>query len=47
MKTKTELYTNERQIILNKIFKILDINDDPGGNTFFLKNLDNDEKKQN
>ena len=45
MKTKTELYTEERQIILNKIFEILDINDE--NNNFFLKDLDNDEKKQN
>ena len=45
MKTKTELYTDERQIILNKIFEILNIND--SNNTFFLKDLDNDEKKQN
>ena len=45
MKTKTELYTNERQIILNKIFEILNIND--SNNTFFLKDLDNDEEKQN
>jgi hypothetical protein len=47
MKTKTELYKEERLNILNKIFEILDINNDPGGNTFFLKDLDNDEKKQN
>jgi hypothetical protein len=45
MKKKTELYTDERQIILNKIFEILDINED--NNTFFLRDLDNDEKKQN
>jgi hypothetical protein len=48
MKTKTELYANERQIILEKIFEILNIipGDDSESNTFFLKDLDNDEKKQ-
>jgi hypothetical protein len=45
MKTKTELYTNERQIILNKIFEILDINEN--NNTFYLGDLDADEEKQN
>jgi hypothetical protein len=45
MKTKTELYANERQIILEKIFEILDINEN--NNTFYLKDLDNDKKKQN
>ena len=45
MKNKTELYINERQIILEKIFEILNIDD--SNNTFFLKDLDNDENKQN
>ena len=45
MKSKTELYTIERQIILDKIFEILNIND--SNNIFFLKDLDNDENKQN
>jgi len=45
MKTKTILYTEERQIILNKIFEILDINEN--NNTFYLYELDSDEKKQN
>ena len=44
MKTKTELYTNERQIILEKIFEILNINEN--NNTFYLGDLDNDDKKQ-
>ena len=44
MKTKTELYTNERQIILDKIFKILNINEN--NNTFYLSDLDKDEEKQ-
>ena len=46
MKTNIELYTTERLNILNKIFEILDINEN-NNNTFFLKDLDNDEKKQN
>ena len=48
MKSKSELYTNERQIILEKIFEILNVipgND--SSNTFFLKDLDNDDKIQN
>ena len=45
MKNKTELYINERQIILEKIFEILNIDD--SNNTFFLKDLDNDDNKQN
>ena len=45
MKNKTELYINERQIILEKIFEILNIDD--SNNTFFLKDLDNDNNKQN
>jgi len=45
MKTKTELYTNERQIILDKLFEILNINEE--NNTFFLGDLDNNETKQN
>ena len=42
---KSELYTEERQIILNKILEILNINKE--NNSFFLKDLDADEKKQN
>ena len=45
MKTKTELYTEERLNILNKIFEILNINDK--NNIFYLYELDADEKKQN
>jgi hypothetical protein len=45
MKTKTELYTNEQQIILNKIFEILNI--DENNNTFYLSDLDADEEKKN
>ena len=45
MKTKTELYTEERLNILNKIFEILDINEN--NNTFYLGDLDADENKQN
>ena len=45
MKTKTELYTNEREIILYKIFDILNINEN--NNTFFLGDLDSDQKIQN
>ena len=45
MKTKTDLYTKEREIILYEIFKILNINEE--NNTFYLKDLDDDEDKQN
>lgn len=45
MKTKTELYTNEREIILYKIFDILNINEN--NNTFSLGDLDSDQKIQN
>jgi hypothetical protein len=45
MKTKTELYTEERQIILNKILEILNINNE--NKLFYLYELDADVKKQN
>ena len=45
MKTKTDLYTKEREIILDKLFQILNINEK--NNTFFLGDLDADEDKQN
>ena len=45
MKPKTDLYTKEREIILHKLFKILNINEE--NNTFYLKDLDDDEDKQN
>ena len=44
MKTKTKLYTNERKIILYKIFDILNIYEN--NNTFFLGDLDSDQKIQ-
>ena len=45
MKTKTELYMNERQIVLEKLLEILNINDK--NKIFYLYELDNDKKKQN
>ena len=42
---KSELYTNERQIILEKILEILNISEE--NNTFFLHDIDYDDKKQN
>jgi len=50
MKTpKSDLYIIERELILNNIFNILNIfqNDLKNDNTFFLHELDYDEKKQN
>ena len=42
---KSELYTNERQMILEKLLEILNITEE--NNTFFLYEIDSDEKKQN
>ena len=42
---KSELYTTERQIILEKILEILNISEE--NNTFFLHDIDSDDKKQN
>ena len=44
MKTNTELYINERKMILDKIFQILNMPEE--NKIFFLKDLDKDEKKQ-
>ena len=44
MKLKTEIYSEERLILLNKLFEILNINDK--NNTFFLSDLDKDLEKQ-
>ena len=44
-KTKIELYTKEQEILLNKIFEILNI--DEHNNSFFLGDLDKDKDKQN
>jgi len=41
---KSELYTNERQIILEKILEILNISEE--NNTFFLHDIDSDDKKK-
>jgi len=42
---KNDMYTKEREVILNKIFEILNINEN--NNTFFLSDLDSDKKIQN
>jgi len=42
---KSDKFTNNQFDILNKIFDILDINDN--NNTFFLSDLDNNIKLQN
>jgi len=45
MKSKDELYVENRIHILNKLFIILNINEN--NNTFFLADLDRDIDKQN
>ena len=47
MKKKSELYTNERQIIFNKILEILNISESDKNKTFTLSYLDNNVKIQN
>jgi hypothetical protein len=44
-KKKSELYNEERQLILNKILEILNINEN--NKTFFLYELDSNQEKQN
>jgi len=44
MHSKSELFNEERNDIVNKILKILEINDD--NNTFYLHELDNNIEKQ-